>query len=158
MQCRKCGQRLDPTDATCPACGAPAAEKPAAVLKTSTILISGNDGAEVYRSVEEVPEPLRKKLLRSTNSVNARTILIADRRGRREIARALRKLPGAARSRLTSALSTGSLQGTGGFPKLTIAQTIGMLIAGASAVLAWLILSTNGEIVSRRWTRTRGRR
>src|SRR5690242_11939156 len=141
MHCRKCGQRLDLTATACPACGAPAAEKPAAVLKTSTILISGQDGAEVYRSVDEVPEPLRKKLLRSTNSVNARTILIADRRGRREIARALRSLPGAARSRLTSALSTGNLQGAGGFPKLTIAQTVGLVVAGASGVLAWLILS-----------------
>jgi hypothetical protein len=50
-------------------------------------------GAEmVYRSMEEVPRPLRSKLLKSTNSPNAATILIADRRGRQEIARVMRTL------------------------------------------------------------------
>jgi hypothetical protein len=46
----------------------------------------------VYRSVEEIPPPLRNKLLQSTNNPNSRTILIADRRGRKEIANAMRQL------------------------------------------------------------------
>ncbi len=46
----------------------------------------------VYRSMEEVPHPLRSKLLKSTNSANSATILIADRRGREEIARVMRSL------------------------------------------------------------------
>ena len=113
------------------------------VLKTSTILISADDAEGVFRSVEELPEPLRKKLLRSTNSVNSRTILIADRRGRQEIARALRKLPGAAQQRLKNSLSTGGLGGAGRLPKLSMPQVVGMLLAGASSVLVWLILSHN---------------
>jgi len=50
----------------------------------------------VYRSVDEIPPPLRSKLLQSTNNPNSRTILIADRRGRKEIAKAMRNLSGAA--------------------------------------------------------------
>ncbi len=46
----------------------------------------------VYRSVDEIPPPLRNKLLQSTSNPNSRTILIADRRGRREIAHAMRHL------------------------------------------------------------------
>ena len=36
---------------------------------------------------------LRTRLLKSTNGANSATILIADRRGRKEISRAMRKLP-----------------------------------------------------------------
>ncbi len=66
----------------------------------STVLISAAGGEGVYRSVDEVPASLRTRLLKSTNSSNSATILIADRRGRKEIARAMRKLPGPAQRRL----------------------------------------------------------
>ncbi|HME05977.1 MAG TPA: hypothetical protein VKG25_02970 [Bryobacteraceae bacterium] len=59
-------------------------------LKSSTIFISVGDKTRVYRSVEEVPPPLRKKLEQSTNGIHSATILIADRRGREEILRAIR--------------------------------------------------------------------
>jgi superfamily II DNA helicase RecQ len=59
-------------------------------VKSSTIFISTGDRIQVFRSMEEVPGPLRKKLLESTTGLNSATILIADRRGREEIARALR--------------------------------------------------------------------
>lgn len=62
-------------------------------LKTSTIFISIGGKTRVYRSVDDVPAPLRKKLEQSTNGLNSATILIADRRGRQEIARAIRGLP-----------------------------------------------------------------
>jgi len=140
MQCRKCGERWDGNGDACPHCGAVIVEKLAGMVKTSTILISANDTKGVYHSVAEIPEPLRRKLLRSTNSVNSRTILIADRRGRQEIARALRKLPGAAQRRLSNSLLTGKLNSSS---KLTVPQVIGMLLAGASGLLAWLILSHN---------------
>ena len=62
-------------------------------MKSSTILISAGETDAVYRSVKEVPAPLRRKLLKSTNGLNSATILIADRRGREEIARAIQNLP-----------------------------------------------------------------
>ena len=54
----------------------------------------------VYRSVDEVPAHLRSMLLKSTNGVNSATILIADRQGRKQIARAMRSLPSPIQRRL----------------------------------------------------------
>jgi hypothetical protein len=48
---------------------------------------------------------LRKKLEQSTNGINSATILIADRRGREEIVKAIRGLPSGVQSRLTSSIS-----------------------------------------------------
>jgi hypothetical protein len=73
-------------------------------LKSSTIFISVGNKTEVYRSVNDVPPALRKKLEQSTNGINSATILIADRKGKEEIVRAIRGLPSSLRSRLTSTL------------------------------------------------------
>jgi hypothetical protein len=67
-------------------------------LKSSTIFISVGSKTEVYRSVADVPPPLRKKLEQSTNGINSATILIADRKGKEEIVRAIRGLPSSLRS------------------------------------------------------------
>jgi hypothetical protein len=75
-------------------------------LKSSTIFIAVGNRTRVYHSMDQVPESLRRRLEESTNSVNSATILIADKRGRHEIVRALRGLPSELRSRLTSSLST----------------------------------------------------
>ena len=64
------------------------------VLRTSTILIAEGEGAQkTYRSLEEVPELLRRRLVDSTNGLNSGVIYIADQRGREQITRALRDLP-----------------------------------------------------------------
>ena len=74
-------------------------------VKTSTIFIAKSGQTQVYRSVNEVPPVLRKELEESTNSFNSATILIADRRGREEILRALNGLPSTLRTRLASSLA-----------------------------------------------------
>jgi predicted amidophosphoribosyltransferase len=139
IRCAACGRNLKSDERKCPRCGELVAEKLAGVLKTSTILISADDIDGVYRSMQDVPEPLRKRLLRTTNGVNSRIILIADRRGRQEIAKALKKLPGASQRRLSNSLLTGNTPPA--LPKLTIAQAVGILLAGATGLLAWLILT-----------------
>ena len=73
-------------------------------LKSSTIFISVGNKTEVYRSVADVPPSLRKKLEQSTNGINSATILIADRKGKEEIVRAIRGLPSNLRSELSTSL------------------------------------------------------
>jgi hypothetical protein len=58
--------------------------------------------------MDEVPDSLRTKLLKSTNSPNSATILIADRRGRKEIAKAMRKLPGTTPRRMLHSFWAGN--------------------------------------------------
>jgi topoisomerase IA-like protein len=91
-------------------------------VKTSTIFIAKAGRTRVYRSVDEVPASLRKELEVSTNSFNSATILIADRRGREEIIRALNGLPSTLRSRLASSLT----------PKNTAANTLANKAANKS--------------------------
>ena len=74
-------------------------------VKTSTIFISKGGRTRVYHSVNEVPQRLRRELEESTNGFNSATILIADRRGREEILRALHGLPSGLRSRLSASLT-----------------------------------------------------
>jgi hypothetical protein len=75
-------------------------------VKTSTIFIAKGGKTRVYHSVDEVPPKLRRQLEESTNGFNSATILIADRKGREEIVRALNGLPSGLRSRLASSLAS----------------------------------------------------
>jgi hypothetical protein len=72
--------------------------------KSSTIFISAEGETKVYRSVDDVPEPLRKQLMESTQGVNAATILIADKRGREELVRALQGRPSDLQCRVVETL------------------------------------------------------
>ena len=113
MNCSRCGKSLKPEESRCAACGAPNSEH-SGLFQTSTVLISTGQSDLVYRSVDEVPTPLRTRLLKSTSSSNAATILIADQRGRREIARAMRNLPGPAQRRLRNTILGAAASMPGG--------------------------------------------
>src|SRR5260370_8250388 len=89
---------------------------PRVTLKSSTIFISVGNKTEVFRSVDDVPPPLRKKLEQSTNSINSATILIADRKGKEEIVRAIRGLPSSLRSRLSTSLRHTARRDPSKFP------------------------------------------
>jgi hypothetical protein len=58
----------------------------------------------VYRSVDDVPLELRRKLIETTRGVNSATILIADKRGREELVRALQGRRSEIRCRLVDTL------------------------------------------------------
>jgi hypothetical protein len=72
--------------------------------KSSTIFIATSDETRVYRSVGEVPPHLRRRMEESTSGSNSATILIADKRGREELVRALQGLPSEVQSRLATTL------------------------------------------------------
>jgi len=106
MTCSRCRKNFEADEAKCPHCGK-RADAGSGVFQSSTVLISAEGTEMVYRSMDEVPDPLRSKLVKSTNSPNSATILIADRRGRREIAKAMRSLPGTAQRRMLHAVLGG---------------------------------------------------
>ncbi|MFY9725008.1 MAG: hypothetical protein WB579_22995 [Bryobacteraceae bacterium] len=143
MQCKQCRGTLAEEDVTCPHCGAP---NPAAkgMYQTSTVLISAGGADLVYRSVEEVPASLRTRLIESTNGDNSRTILIYDERGRREIAKAMRALPGQAQQQrlLDSVFGHGQPAGTW----LTAARK--RIILG---LLVLMVLATLALVWAHRW-------
>jgi len=102
MKCAHCLNDYPRSERRCPHCATP---NPASgYFQTSTVMISGRGPKKVFHSVEEVPARLRTRLERSTNSENSATILIADRRGHSEIAKALRTSPHAAQRRLMRAI------------------------------------------------------
>ena len=114
-------------------------------IKTSTIFIAKAGKTQVYHSVHEVPPGLRKELEESTNGFNSATILIADRRGREEILRALDTLPSGLRSRLVSTLAPTPVPGTAPTPKRSTAALAfvrrnwaEILVPGAVGLAVWL--------------------
>jgi hypothetical protein len=105
MVCRRCRRKFtNPRDGVCPSCGQANPPDTSGVMKSSTILISEGRTDAVYRSVSEVPLRLRKRLLKYTSGMNSATILIADRRGKQELAKAIRRLPGNSQQRLMDAV------------------------------------------------------
>ena len=145
MICTRCRKNFDPDEPRCPHCGELRPEEASGVFQTSTVLIS-TDGADlVYRSVDEVPDNLRSRLLKSTNSPNSATILIADRKGRRAIAKAMRSLPGTAQRRLVRSL-VGGEDRLAGFGWLTPSRK--KLILAAVSVLTLGLISF---VFSYRW-------
>jgi hypothetical protein len=116
---------------------------PRVTLKSSTIFVSVGTRTEVYRSVEEVPPSLRKKLEESTNGINSATILIADRRGREEIMRAIRGGPSNLKTRLTASLRNEPVsEAQRENPLLALGRNWAeILIPGAAGLLVWFLFS-----------------
>lgn len=121
-------------------------------IKTSTIFAAVGGKTEVYRSVEDMPAPLRKQLEASTNSLNSATILIADRNGRDELVRALRGLPSHVRTRLAKPLGAGPAESGRPRPAATtppyrlalrfvVRNWAEILLPGVIGLLLWLAVT-----------------
>ena len=59
--------------------------------KTSTIFVATGQQTRVFRSIDDVPASLRKKLNENIAGPNCRTLIVADRRGREYLFRALKR-------------------------------------------------------------------
>ena len=143
MTCSRCKKSFDERESRCPHCGE--SSDASGLFQTSTVLISTGASDLVYRSVEEVPARLRTKLLKSTNGANSATILIADRRGRKEVAKAMRNLPGPAQRRLMKSI-LGSAAAADALTWLTPARRRAIV-----AVITLLTLATIGIVFTHRW-------
>lgn len=136
MNCARCKKKYGQDAVRCPHCGEPNPQT-SGVVQTSVVVISAGREDLVYRTVDEVPTRLRSKLLRSTNGSNSATILIADRRGRKQVAKALRALPGPAQRRLMhTALGLGRVSAAEWFTTARKRAVIGALFLLALLVVA----------------------
>ena len=134
MICPRCGFSLEKdSSGQCPKCGMAYARKTSVVMKTSAVLIAAGGDHQVYRSVSDVPPSLRRLLEESTNSVNSATILIADRRGKEEIAKAL--------ERVSEPTPTPAEPPAARILGLSLRNWVGVAIGFASGVVGWLICS-----------------
>ena len=144
MTCRRCSKKFEDAEVRCPHCGENNAVA-SGMFQTSTVLISTGAADLVYRSVDEVPARLRTRLLKSTNGSNSATILIADRRGRREIAKAMRSIPGPAQRRLIQSILGPAVASTA-LAWLTPGRRRAIL-----AVVAFLTLALIGVVFTHKW-------
>jgi hypothetical protein len=94
--------------------------------------------------VDEVPARLRNRLLKTTNGANSATILIADRKGRKEIDKAMRKLPGPAQRRLGHSILNGEESGLLAWLTPARRKTI-------AALVLLLALAVVGAVFLYRW-------
>lgn len=131
MVCPRCRHSLEKdSSGQCPKCGLSYARSSSLVMKTSAVLIAAGGERHVYRSVSDVPPSLRL-LEESTNSVNSATVLIADRRGKEEIAKVLDRVAEVpAEPERESGWRLFGLSGR---------NWLGVAIGFASGLLAWLI-------------------
>jgi hypothetical protein len=58
-------------------------------MKTSAVMIAAQGERGFYRSVQDVPEPLRTQLIETTTSPNSGIIVIADKAGKEQLTQVL---------------------------------------------------------------------
>lgn len=119
---------------------------PRLTAKTSTIFIATEEQTRVYRSVGEVPPKLRRRLEETTTGANSATILIADKRGREELVRALQGLPSDVQSRLARTIQSRRAKAEA--ERVSIPQPrhrlrfwVELLLPFAVGFALWLLLS-----------------
>ncbi len=78
-------------------------------LKLSTVYVAERGETKVFRSVEEVPPGMRRRLAQRRKTGAMATILIANRGGQEELRRRLKGLPSRVQPRVS--LPTGAPQG-----------------------------------------------
>ena len=128
----------------------------AKALRTSTIYVATGEDTVVYRSFDDVPPRLRRKLDEFTSGKNSATILIADRRGRDEILRAIHALPQEARNRLLAAVGERIIEQPRKRRRVRV-YCIGAFIALAITLLVWAIANLRKHSTRQRGSLRPGR-
>ncbi len=90
MTCPKCHTEVrraevERLDGVCPECGVRLVRNISGVMKTSAVMIAARGESGFYRSVQDVPEPLRTQLIETTTSQNSGIIVIADKAGKEQL-------------------------------------------------------------------------
>jgi len=96
MTCPRCHSEVKEAESACPECGIRLLRNVSGVMKTSAVLIAAGGERGFYRSVQEVPEPLRTQLIEITTSQNSGVIVIADKAGKEQLTQVLARREAAA--------------------------------------------------------------
>ena len=152
MICPRCQSALDVVRKpdSCPHCGTTLWRNVSGVIKTSAVLISADGEDLFFESLGDVPETLRRRMAESTSGENAGIIVIADRGGKEQIARAVRrreanrKAVGAASSAVIDAAPESETQPLSAidFPVFGAARS------AASSKLHWLAWAGVGVVLA----------
>jgi hypothetical protein len=108
-------------------------------IQTSAVFVGVGKTTRVYKSIDEVPPDLRERLVQTTSGSNSISILIADERGREEIARAIQGLPTPVQSRLAGRMIARNEPDRRGFhlrPDRTL--YLSLAVMGAAGLAIWL--------------------
>ena len=117
-------------------------------VKSSTIFVAEGRKTRIFRSLAEMPAGLRRRLEKSTNGTHSATILIADRRGRDEIARALNGMPTGFQSKVAGKVSgrRNAAERAIAFAEMLrrggIIKWVPYGVAAALGVAIWLLLQS----------------
>jgi hypothetical protein len=118
VTCPRCYAEFEPghprstaKPGVCPDCGVQLLHNVSGMMKTSAVMISAAGEQGFYRSVQDVPEPLRRQLLQVTASENSGTIVIADKAGKEQLTQVVARreaLPAAAAAKVTARPAHGA--------------------------------------------------
>jgi len=134
MICPRCHTEIETAKNVCPECGVRLLRNISGVIKTSAVLIAAGKKRGFYRSVQEVPEPLRTQLITTTASQNSGTIVIADRAGKEQLTKVLaRRDEGESETELQTAPESQGPARTAGYRIFGVSW---MAWAGLTVVLA----------------------
>lgn len=114
--------------------------------KNSTIFIATGNTTQIFHSLSDVPPVLRRKLQESTHGLNSATILIADKRGREELVRALQGHPTEVECRLAVNLRAKAQQEQQARPRrklgFSLRTWIELLLPVAIGGSLWLFIGS----------------
>jgi hypothetical protein len=111
--------------------------------RSATIFIASGEQTRVYRSVEDVPAELRRKLIETTQSVNSATILIADKRGREELLRALQGHRSGIRRRLVDTVRSREPEPSRFAHLKSVRTLLEFLLPAAIGATLWFLIDSH---------------
>jgi hypothetical protein len=156
MTCPKCHAAFDHADGVCPECGVRLLQNVSGVMKTSAVMIAARGEHGFYRSVQDVPEPLRTQLIETTSSRNSGIIVIADRAGKEQLTQVMaRREARGEGARVARAASDGDTPedsaALGSITRLPWLAWAGFVLVLALAAILFAVFRTDWATFSIHW-------
>ena len=138
MKCPRCGfPEMNEGQERCPRCGS-RVEAEAGVVRTSAVRVAAGDTDRVYRSIDELPPEMRRKLQKALHGPNADTFVIADERGREQLYRVIGGLPSYLQKKVMAAFRVA--EDVPASPRLSRRARGGLVLAALALLFTFLWL------------------